>query len=351
MSRKIDFDAAVDDAVKTGRSVGNRFHRAKEVLKDRPTGFVDAETMADENKGSQPAPLPAQAPTQAAASTDVSQSHVTAIDQLESSSGPVLMDVPIDLVDDNPFNARSLYNSEKVAALSKSLIVDGQLIPGLAAKKGDRFTLIAGHYRKKAAKQAGLKTLKLMVYGTLTDQQLYVYSYKENAEHNPQTVLDNAIAWGKLLADKVYATEVDLAESIGLSKANVNKTLSVMKLHKDVLEVIEEKPEKFGLSILYELYQLQQIAGSATATEFAHRVIEEEIGRNDILEARKSIQGAVNQVNTSGRRKNITSRRYEIRGGTIRDWDSGRVMVDITFDNEEEKIAFLESTRKNFGIQ
>src|SRR3546814_2334619 len=73
-----------------------------------------------------------------------------------------------------------------------------------------------------------------MVYEKLSPQQLYMMSYKENDDQNPQTPIDNALVWRKLLEQKVFATEIAIAESVGMSKSNVSKTLAILNLDRSV---------------------------------------------------------------------------------------------------------------------
>src|SRR3546814_18492843 len=71
-----------------------------------------------------------------------------------------------------------------------------------------------------------------MVYEKLSPQQLYMMSYKENDDQNPQTPIDNALVWRKLLEQKVFATEIAIAESVGMSNSNVTKTLAILNLDR-----------------------------------------------------------------------------------------------------------------------
>jgi len=351
MAKKLNFDQEVEEAVQVGRTgPGSRFARARETLKERPTGYVEA-PLTDEEQSKAPAPLVDSTAKLTTSKKPVDNkapnSLVLAVGQAASRLGvPTYQEVPIDLVLDNPYNARYFYKPEKVADLARSMAADGQLIPGLAVKRGNEFILIAGHYRKKGAKQAALPTLKLMVYENITDQDLYLLSYKENAEHNEQTVLDNAFAWRRVLDDKLYQSEVELAEAIGMSKSNVNKTLSIMKLDALVLDVIAQNPELYALSVLYEVYLLQQAGGAVMAADMANRVVEQGIGRKEISMMRERVEATGTPVGR--RRRNETSRLYRLFNGEVRDWDSGRVVIDVKIENEEEKQAFLEEMRSRF---
>lgn len=349
MSRKTNFDELVAKSAGP-KSLKERLEHAKKVLEQRPTGFTEpqapAETHAPTGQAS------ASAPTKSASKVAAKSPEAPVMSLPGSVSSrlgtPAYMEVPLELIDDNPYNARQFYLPERVAELSASMAADGQLVPGLAVKRAGRFILIGAHYRKKAAAQAKIPVLKLMVYDNVSDQDLYLLSYKENAERNEQTPVDNAFAWKRVLDDGVYESEVKLAEAIGQSKSNVNKTLSITKLEPAVMDVVGQHPNDFPLSVLYELYLLQKDCDSLVAAQVAIRVVQEGIGRKEVAAARER---ALAQKEQGGRRKYVSSRMYRLSNGQVRDWDSGRVLVDITVEDESARKAFLEYVRQQFKAE
>src|SRR5690606_34630553 len=126
------------------------------------------------------------------------------------------------------------------------LKMDGQLVPGIAVRNGERRTLIAGHYRRRGLVINGTRTMRLMVYDSLSEQEMYALSYKENHSRNEQSPLDTAMAWKKLLEDGVYDSAMAIAERIGMSKGNVNKTLAITRLDPAVLELAKDHRDKLG---------------------------------------------------------------------------------------------------------
>jgi len=268
--------------------------------------------------------------------------------EARTSIGARLEIVPLDLIDPNPFNARKIYLPERVQQLAASLGAHGQEVPGNATTRGGRYVLAAGHYRFKGLRVCGAKTMALMVTDNMTDKELYAQSYRENAEREEQTALDNALAWRNLLDQGVYGNETEIAEATGQSQSNVNRILSALKLSEPTLEVIKEAPGAFGFSILNELVLYEKLAGPERAIAMARKVLAGEAGRRDIAEARA-------QIGKPSRKSKETSRQYKIKLegkpiGVIKDWDSGRVSLDVTIADPREREAIVAELRTRFGV-
>jgi len=157
---------------------------------------------------------------------------------------PYFLRAAYSLIDENPFNARVNYKQQRIHKLALEIKADGQMVPGLATIRNGRIILAAGHYRWKSIGVALIGYMDLMIYEGISDRELYKLSYKENAEREDQTVIDNALAWKKLLDERVYESESSIAEETGISLPNVNKILSLLQLPKSVLNFIEEQEEK-----------------------------------------------------------------------------------------------------------
>lgn len=125
--------------------------------------------------------------------------------------------VPVAAIDPNPHNARRIYRPERVSELAASIGAHGQDVPGIATLRDGRYILAAGHYRWRAIKVLGLRTMDLMIHDNLSDKDLFAYSYRENAEREGQTALDNALCWDELLKAGLYSSETELAEVTGMS--------------------------------------------------------------------------------------------------------------------------------------
>jgi ParB family chromosome partitioning protein len=259
--------------------------------------------------------------------------------------------VPVALIDPNPFNARHIYLAERVKQLGADIAATGQLQPGVATIRDGRFVLAAAHYRWKGILHAKLPSMDLMVHEELTDQELYEISYKENAEREDQSPLDNALAWRQLIEDQVYANESAIAEATGMSLPNVNKTMAILKLSKPILDLVGQRPADYPLSSLYELVQLETAAGQKIALEMAQRVGNGEVGRDAITELRQRYQDPKKE-----RKAKENSRQYKINDsngkqkGILKEWDSGKVVLEIQCLEQKEREQIVRDLKQRFNL-
>lgn len=250
---------------------------------------------------------------------------------------------------DNPFNARRIYKPTRINELAASIAAHGQDQPGLAVLKDGKYILAAGHYRKAALTHLGKATMDLMVRDFVSDKDLYEISYRENAEREEQTAMDNAIAWADLLSKQVYKSQDELAIATGVKVQTVSKTMAVLKLSEPVMEIVREDAERFAMSVLYELYLYTEVAGSAKGADMARLVVEDKASRKDIEAARASL------TQPRDRKTKENSRQYRIERegehiGAIKEWDSGKVVLEVTLIDQKEREALLSELRGRFGL-
>lgn len=327
--KKGDMAARAALAAKSAPTIGDRLRHAQDLVHTHPADETPRASYNLIGLGSQALAVPEVQPT--------------------NSSGARFEKVAIELIDVNPFNARHIYRPERVSELAASISAHGQEIPGLAAKQGGRYVLAAGHYRLRALKLIGAKTMDLMVYDALNDRELYSHSYRENAERETQTALDNALSWRSLLDQGVFASETEIAEATGQSQPNVNKTLAILRLSPPVLEVLKEDPKAFAMSALYELVLYEQAVDTPSALAMAKLVKDGEAGRKEIQEARAKVQSPRER-----KRKEI-SRQYKIQRngqliGHLKEWDSGKVSFEIVLADTNDREALVAELRSRFDL-
>lgn len=269
----------------------------------------------------------------------------------QDSGGAYYAEVPIAEIQENPFNARRIYRQERIEKLAVSISAQGQMIPGLATIRDGKTILAAGHYRLRSLRFAGKTVMKVMLYPNLSDQQLYEMSFKENDERDEQSALDNAMAWNDLLQKKVYSSQKALADAIGKDPSVINRTLGILALSQPVIDLVGTRPgEDFALTVLYELALLEKVGGGAVALEYANRVITDGIGRSEIQARREQIE----QPRT--RKPKASSRQYRIPNGdagflgTLKDWDDGRVRLEVTLSDPTRRHELVEYLKGHFSV-
>ena len=269
-----------------------------------------------------------------------------------SNGQKTIVRIPISMVHDNPLNARHIYDPDTVKALAASIATRGQLVPAPAARHPDldgHVTLIDGHYRKRALLAAGKSEIECVIQDVATDLDMYRMSYLINEERNAQSPLDNALAWQKLLAEKKVADGAGIAELTGMSTAAVAKTMAFLKLPESALAKVRETPAKFGFVVGYEIYQLSKVLPEPELLQLMQRTVEEDLSSRALEAIRVKLEQA------KPRKKKEVSRQYRIKTvkaqiGTIKEWDSGRVALDVLIADPKERELLVDELKRRFQI-
>ena len=262
-----------------------------------------------------------------------------------------VISIPLSLIDDNPYNARAIYLAEELQELAASIATKGLEQPIKVIKNPenhDRFISVYGHRRRMASKIAGKTEIDAILdMRLLTNVELYLTSDRENSLHSPQGFLDDAHVWKRLLDDNLFTSFSDLAENIGRSKSVVVKTVAVMSLPQQILDIMKESPKSFGLAHAYEL-SILQASDPDKAIALARRMVKEQLTVAEVESARKALGSQ------KDRKKKEISRQYKLTPigaicqGVIKDWDSGRVSIDVTVSDPAQRMELVEKLKALF---
>jgi ParB family chromosome partitioning protein len=318
MAKKRDFDSLAAQGAARTPTISDRIAHASAVAQHSPISGASA---------AQKAPLPGS----------------TLLD-----NPPVAVD--INLIDENPFNARKIYNEDSLLQLSASLATNGQEYPGTATFRDGRYILAAGHRRLRGLKHLQSPTMKLIVLPDLTDQQLYEISFRENKEREEQTALDNALVWTGLLEQGIYATANDLATAIGQTRGNISKALSAAKLSAKVMQAVESSASSFGMTLLYELQLYEQATDADRAQDAALAIIDGTLSRASLQAARAAHESGKTRKETEISRQYKIPLNEGISSGVIKEWDSGRVSLDVRFVDPEMRAKMVRMLREHLLV-
>jgi len=198
-------------------------------------------------------------------------------------------EVPLDQLIPNPDNARVWYPVASLKKLADSIVVTGQLSPALAFfNTHDQLTLIDGHRRWKAAGLAGLTHVRVELRPPPASRQdLYLRSRNANQMHSAQTPLDDAMAWKRLLAGKVFRHQRELSLFLGVSESEVSRILALAKLPSAAQEALSVHEDLCGLKTLNAFREFFELAGEARTLALVEEVVRTGIGYREIV-ARKN---------------------------------------------------------------
>ncbi|MFD1697512.1 ParB/RepB/Spo0J family partition protein [Roseibium aestuarii] len=149
--------------------------------------------------------------------------------------------VPIEHLVPNPRNPRKTFADKDLEDLSESLRAKGIIQPILvrpAAGQADRFEIIAGERRWRAAQKAGLHEAPIVIRD-VTDQEALELAIIENVQRADLNPIEEAMGYDQLIEEFNYS-QGELAKVIGKSRSHVANTLRLMKLPNSVKDYLAE---------------------------------------------------------------------------------------------------------------
>jgi ParB family transcriptional regulator, chromosome partitioning protein len=158
---------------------------------------------------------------------------------ITGDAGAGLREVPVGSISPNPHQPRAYFDEESLASLTASVAELGVLQPILVREVGDeRFELIAGERRWRAAKRAGLPSIPVVVREVdevLSLEQALV----ENLHREDLNPLEEAAAYQQLMED-FELTQEAVAQKVGKSRSSVANTLRLFQLPPTIQRLLAE---------------------------------------------------------------------------------------------------------------
>ncbi|MDP1819407.1 MAG: ParB/RepB/Spo0J family partition protein [Acidimicrobiales bacterium] len=158
---------------------------------------------------------------------------------ITGEAGSALREVPVGSISPNPHQPRGYFDEEALASLTASIAELGVLQPILVRELADdRFELIAGERRWRAAKRAGLPSIPVVVREVdevLSLEQALV----ENLHREDLNPLEEAAAYQQLMED-FELTQEQVAQKVGKSRSSVANTLRLFQLPPSIQRLVAE---------------------------------------------------------------------------------------------------------------
>ncbi len=181
-----------------------------------------------------------------------------------------VLQVHIEDIIPNRFQPRLTFDEQGLKELSDSIREHGIIQPLVLRKLGDKFEIIAGERRYKAAQIAGLTTVPAVI-ANIDDNKSAEVALVENVQRRDLTAIEEARSYKSLL-DKGYLTQEQLAKRMGLSQPSIANKLRLLNLDEEVQQALLE--EKISERHARTLLTLQD---KAAQKEWLHRIINERL--------------------------------------------------------------------------
>lgn len=190
-----------------------------------------------------------------------------------SASG--LEHMPLELIEPNPFQPRRVFPEQQLSELAESIRSAGVVQPVLVRRSGDRYQLVAGERRLRAAAIAGLKTIPAVVR-EIDDNHVLEIAITENLLREDLSAVETAHAFQALQERFGYSHE-QIAARLGMDRATVTNTIRLLKLPESVQRLVEDKKLSAG-----HARALLACATPEMQNELAERAVKDGLSVRDV---------------------------------------------------------------------
>jgi ParB family transcriptional regulator, chromosome partitioning protein len=154
-------------------------------------------------------------------------------------------EIPLELIDRNPFQTRGQIDQDQLAELAASITANGVVQPVLVRPLANgRFQLIAGERRWRASELAGKKTIPAILR-QVSDEQAMEITIVENLQRADLNPMEQARAFDRL-SREFHMTQEQMAQRTGKDRATVANFLRLLKLPSTVQARVEAGVLSFG---------------------------------------------------------------------------------------------------------
>ena len=265
-----------------------------------------------------------------------------ASDLAEINEQDELRKLPIDLLQRSSYQPRTDFNKETLQELADSIRTQGVVQPVVVRplKKGEKFEIIAGERRWRAAQLAGLHEIPAVVRN-LDDQGAMCLALIENIQREDLNPLEQARALSRLMTE-FDMTHDALAEAVGRSRSTVTNLLRLLELSERVKKMLERGELEMGHArALLSLSESKQL-------EAAQKIVRQGLSVRETEALARRMQAGTIRKKTPARKADPNVQRLETdlseRLGanvSIKYSRSGKGTVQIAYNSLDELEGIL----------
>lgn len=242
---------------------------------------------------------------------------------------PLIQNVNIDYIIPNRFQPRLTFDEKSLNELASSIKEHGIIQPLVLRRLGDKYEIIAGERRYKAAQLAGLTEVPAII-SNIDDNKSAEIALVENVQRRNLNSLEEAKSYKKIL-DKEGLTQDELAKKIGVSQSTIANKLRLLNLTSEAQDALmnDKISERHARSLLSvsDPEKQKALLNKVISERLTVRQLDDEIKK----ESNPASESALNHVPS-----------YDELG------DVGTPVEESPVTNESENIFNSSNNRFNF---
>lgn len=275
---------------------------------------------------------------------DIEHKQKKAVKSAEEEIGKEIS-LKLSLIEPNHEQPRKDFNQELIQELADSMKEYGILQPLLVQKKGDHYEIIAGERRWRAAKEAGLKEVPVVIR-EYTKQQAMEIALIENVQREDLNPIEEALAYQQLL-EEFDLTQEEIAARVSKNRATITNSMRLLKLDKRVQELLVQGQISSGharaLLGLEEGEQQYQVSLKIIAERLSVREVEKLVKLMGKPKKEKKIEEEERDLGFIFR--DLEERMKQVMGTKVninkKDKNKGRIEIEYYSEAELERLVEL----------
>jgi ParB family chromosome partitioning protein len=162
----------------------------------------------------------------------------------QQPSPDIVREIPIELIDRNPYQTRTQFDETTLNELAESIRESGVIQPVTVRNHAGRFQLITGERRWLASQRAGKTTVPAIVRQVSNEKAMEI-TIIENLQREDLNAVEQARAYERLARD-FGLTQEQMAQRTGKDRSSVSNFLRLLKLPAELLTMVESNKLSFG---------------------------------------------------------------------------------------------------------
>jgi ParB family transcriptional regulator, chromosome partitioning protein len=173
------------------------------------------------------------------------ETDITSKDISGSYVAGAIANIPLENIEQNPFQPREEFDESALNELAESINEQGIIQPLTVRKMGyDKYQLISGERRLRAAKIAGLSTVPAYIR-VANDEQMLEWALIENIQRENLNAIEIAISYSRLL-DECDLTQDELSKRVGKNRTTVSNYIRLLKLPAEIQAALRDGTLSMG---------------------------------------------------------------------------------------------------------
>ena len=251
----------------------------------------------------------------------------------------------LSIIEPNKGQPRKDFNEESIGELADSIKRYGVLQPLLVKKSGDHYEIVAGERRWRAAKEAGLREVPVVIK-EYTNQQAMEIALIENVQREDLNPIEEAQAYQQLMQE-FELTQEEIAERVSRSRTAITNCMRLLKLDKRVQDMLIQGQLSSG-----HARALLALENQDAQYQIGLKIIDQRLSVREVEKLVKLLGKPKNQEKPKEEEKDLSfifkdleERMKQVMGTKViinkKDRNKGRIEIEYYSEAELERIVEL----------